>query len=152
MTSCSEPFAWRCRRALRMAGLMLALGSAAAANAQVAVIVNPHSSIASMTASQIGNLFLGRTPLLPTGATAVLADLPEGSGPRDEFYARIAGKTPDQVKAAWARLLFSGKGAPPREFRSSAELRRFVAGSADAIGYVEKSAVDATVKVVYAWD
>lgn len=132
--------------------MLLLLTSATGVSAQVAVIVNPHSSIATMNASQIGNLFMGRTPLLPTGAIAVLTDLPEGSGVRDEFYARVAHKTPDQVKAAWARLLFSGKGSPPREFRSSEDLKHFVAGSVDAIGYVEKSAVDATVKVVYAWD
>ena len=59
----------------------------------------------------------------------------------------MTGKSSAQVKAAWSRLVFSGKATPPKELASSAEVKKFVAANPDAIGYVEKSAVDATVKV-----
>jgi ABC-type phosphate transport system substrate-binding protein len=132
-------------------GLVLAL-FAFAAQAQVAVIVNPKSAAASMTADQVAGIFLGKTATLPSGATAAPADQAEGSAVREQFYTKVAGKQAAQVKAAWSRLVFSGKGTPPKELGSSAEVKKFVAANPDAIGYIEKSAVDGSVKAVLTVD
>lgn len=132
-------------RALAVAGAMMAC---AAAQAQVVVVVNAKSPIASMTAEEVSAIFLGKTGRLPSGATAAPADLPEGAAAREAFYSKVAGKSAAQVKATWARLTFSGKATPPREFSTSADARRHVAGNPDAIAYIEASAVDASVKVV----
>ncbi len=132
-------------------GLALA-ASAIAAQAQVAVVVNPKSAAASMTADQVASIFLGKTSTLPSGATAAAADQAEGSAVREQFYTKVAGKQAAQVKAAWSRLVFSGKATPPKELGSSAEVKKFVAANPDAIGYIEKSAVDGSVKVVLTVD
>jgi len=129
---------------------LLSLG--AAAQAQVAVIVNPKSPTASMTADQVASIFLGKSNTLPSGATAAAVDQPESAAVREQFYTKVTGKQAAQVKAAWSRLVFSGKATPPKELASSAEVKKFVAGNADAIGYVEKSAVDGTVKAVLSVD
>ncbi|MDE2401405.1 MAG: hypothetical protein KGL90_07040 [Burkholderiales bacterium] len=121
---------------------------AQAASAQVAVIVNPKSSLASLTTEQAASIFMGKSNTLPNGTTAMPADLPEASAARDQFYSKAAGKTPSQVKATWARLTFSGKATAPRELPSAADVKKHVANHPDAIGYIEKSAVDGTVKVV----
>ena len=105
-----------------------------------------------MTADQVAAIFLGKTSTLPSGATAAPADQAEGSAVREQFYTKVTGKSSAQVKAAWSRLVFSGKATPPKELGSSAEVKKFVAGNADAIGYIEKSAVDASVKVVLSVD
>jgi ABC-type phosphate transport system substrate-binding protein len=134
---------------LAMAGL-LALSQAA--SAQVAVIVNPKSPVAAMTQEQVAAIFLGKSATLPSGATAVPADLPEGSATHELFYSKAAGKTSAQVKATWARLTFSGKATPPKELGSAADVKKHVAANPDAIGYIEKSAVDGSVKVVLTVD
>jgi ABC-type phosphate transport system substrate-binding protein len=128
------------------------LSCAAAAQAQVAVIVNPKSPTASMTADQVASIFLGKSNTLPSGATAAAVDQPESAAVREQFYTKVTGKQAAQVKAAWSRLVFSGKATPPKELASSAEVKKFVAGNPDAIGYVEKSAVDGTVKAVLSVD
>lgn len=128
------------------------LAASTLAHAQVAVIVNPKSSMASMTADQVAAIFLGKTTTLPSGATAAPADQSESSAIREQFYTKVTGKQSAQVKAAWSRLVFSGKGTPPKELGSSAEVKKFVAANPDAIGYIEKSAADASVKVVLAVD
>ncbi|MDI4634326.1 hypothetical protein J7U46_14810 [Pelomonas sp. V22] len=115
---------------------------------QVAVIVSPKSPMTALTADQAAAIFMGRSTTLPSGATAAPADLPDSSGVREQFYSKAAGKSAAQVKAAWSRLTFSGKATPPKEIPSAAEVKKFVAANPDAIGYIEKSAVDATVKVV----
>ncbi|MFG6461776.1 hypothetical protein ACG04Q_09350 [Roseateles sp. DXS20W] len=134
-----------------LSGLALA-ACAVASQAQVAVVVNPKSAAAAMTADQVAGIFLGKTSTLPSGATAAAADQAEGSAVREQFYAKVAGKQAAQVKAAWSRLVFSGKATPPKELGSSAEVKKFVAANPDAIGYIEKSAVDGSVKVVLTVD
>lgn len=136
-------------KALALAGL---LGLSQAASAQVAVIVNPKSAVASMTPEQVAAIFLGKSATLPSGATAVPADLPEGSPTHELFYSKAAGKTSAQVKATWARLTFSGKATPPKELPSASDVKKHVAANPDAIGYIEKSAVDGSVKVVLTVD
>ena len=131
-------------------GALLALTGLA--QAQVAVIVNPKSATASMTADQVAGIFLGKTNTLPSGATAAPADLPESAAARDAFYSKVTGKQSAQVKAAWSRIVFSGKGTPPKELGSAADVKKFVASNPDAIGYIEKSAVDGSVKVVLSVD
>jgi ABC-type phosphate transport system substrate-binding protein len=132
-------------------GVVLAVASWAA-QAQVAVIVNPKSAAASMTADQVAGIFLGKTATLPSGATAAPADQAEGAAIREQFYTKVAGKQSAQVKAAWSRLVFSGKGTPPKELATSADVKKFVAANPDAIGYIEKSAVDGSVKAVLTVD
>ncbi|MBB2486612.1 hypothetical protein H5407_15405 [Mitsuaria sp. WAJ17] len=127
-------------------------GASVAAQAQVAVVVNPKSAAASMTAEQVANIFLGKSNALPSGAAAAPVDQPEAAAIRDTFYTKVTGKNSAQVKAAWSRLVFSGKATPPKEVASSAEVKKFVAGNPDAIGYIEKSAVDGSVKVVLTVD
>lgn len=118
------------------------LTGAAAANAEVVVIVNPKNPAANMTADQIASIYLGKdTSLSPV-------DLPESAGQRAEFYSKVAGKDSAQVKAIWARLVFTGKSQPPKEVGSSADAVKQVAGNDKGIAYVDKSAVDGSVKAV----
>ena len=61
------------------------------------------------------------------------------SAVREQFYSKVAGKQAAQVKAAWSRLVFSGKATPPKELGSSADVKKFVAANPDAIGYLQYS-------------
>jgi ABC-type phosphate transport system substrate-binding protein len=126
--------------------------TSAGAFSQVAIVVNPKSPLAAMTADQVSAIFLGKSNTLPSGATAAPADLPDSIATRELFYTKVTGKNTAQVKAAWSRLVFSGKATPPKELASSAEVKKFVASNPDAIGYIEKSAVDSSVKVVFSAD
>lgn len=137
---------------IRLAALAALSMASAGAFAQVAVVVNPKSPLASMTADQVSGIFLGKVSTLPSGATAQPTDLPDSLPAREIFYTKVAGKSTAQVKAAWSRLVFSGKATPPKELGSSAEVKKFVAANPDAIGYIEKSAVDSSVKVVFSAD
>lgn len=122
------------------------------AGAQVAVIVNPKSTTVQMTADQVSAIFLGKTRALPGGGVAQPVDLQAAAPERDQFYLKVTGKTASQVKAIWSRVVFSGKGSPPPELATAADVKRFVATYQNAIGYIETSAVDASVRVVYRVD
>jgi ABC-type phosphate transport system substrate-binding protein len=115
---------------------------------EIVVIVNPKNATASVTADQVEQIFLGKTASLPGGGNADPVDRTEGSPLRDDFYQKAAGKTSAQVKAIWSRPVFSGKGTPPKALGSSADVKKLVASDTNAIGYIEKSEADASVKVV----
>lgn len=134
-----------CIKVLALLGFSLV---AATAQAQVAVVVGAKSGTAAMTADQVASIFLGKSNQLPSGAAAAPADLPESAAVREQFYTKVTGKSSAQVKAGWSRLVFSGKATPPKELGSAADVKSFVAANPDAIGYIEKSAVDGSVKVV----
>lgn len=133
------------------AAAFLCLGSVGAF-AQIAVVVNPKSPLASLTADQVSSIFLGKSNTFPSGGSALPTDLPDTLPTHELFYAKVTGKNSAQVKAAWSRLVFSGKATPPKELASSAEVKKFVASNPDAIGYIEKSAIDSSVKVVFSAD
>jgi ABC-type phosphate transport system substrate-binding protein len=125
-------------KTMLFAGFALA---AAAANADVVVIVSSKSTATTMTADDIANIYLGKsTAMKPVdNATPV----------RAQFYTAVAGKDEAQVKAIWSKLVFTGKATPPKEMPSSAEVVKAVASDPNAIGYVDKAAIDGSVKVVY---
>ena len=138
--------------AIRLAVAAALCAGSVGAFAQVAVVVGPKSPVATMTADQVSAIFLGKSATLPTGGTAVPTDLPDSQPAHDLFYTKVTGKSAAQVKAAWSRLVFSGKATPPKELGSAADVKKFVASNPDAIGYIEKSAVDSSVKVVFSAD
>jgi len=112
----------------------------AQAQTQVAVVMAPGSS--PLSKEQVANLYLGRL------AELHLLDLPEGNPTRESFYKRATARDAAQVKAAWSRIVFSGWGMPPREVPDAAAVKRAVAADPKSVGYIEKLAVDGSVKVV----
>ncbi len=112
--------------------------------AELVVIVNPKSSAASMTTEEVAQIFLGRS----TAMTPV--DQAESAPIRTEFYKKVTDKDPSQVKSIWSKLVFTGKGTLPKDLGTAAEVKKAVAADPKAIGYVDKAAVDGSVKAVLA--
>ncbi len=117
-------------------------GTMAAHATEIAVIVNPQNAATRMFSAQASQFFLGKsamfTPVEQSASAAI----------RDEFYQKVLEKDAAQVKAIWSKLVLTGKGTSPKEYASSSEVKKAVAADRNAIGYIEKSAVDDTVKVV----
>jgi ABC-type phosphate transport system substrate-binding protein len=119
------------------------LGVALPARAELVVVVNPNAPVASMTKEEVAQYFLGKSSALTP------IDQPESAPIRAEFYKKVADKDLAQAKALWSKLVFTGKATMPREVDGSANVKKAVATNPKAIGYIDRSAVDATVKVIY---
>lgn len=132
------------KRALIRMIAAAAVFTAASAQAQVAVVMNP--SAAPLTQEQVANIFLGRLPEFKP------VDLPESAAVRASFYKKATDRDIAQVKAVWSRLVFSGKAAPPKEVADAAAVKAAVIADPKAVGYIDKSAVDGSVKVVFSLD
>lgn len=129
----------RIAQGLLAAGIWLAAAPVFAT--EIVVIVNPKNPASRMFSEQAGQFFVGKS--------AMFTPVEHSDGAlRSEFYKKVLDKDVSQVKAIWARLVFTGKAAAPRELSSSAEVKKAVAADLNAIGYIEKSQLDDTVKAV----
>lgn len=128
---------------LLIAGLVLS----PLAQAEVAVIVHP-SNAATLDADSVSKLFLGREKSFPGGAAAVPLALSDDAAATAEFNDKILKKPSSQLKAYWSKLIFTGKGTPPKEIASDAEMVKLISSNPNMIGFVDAKAVDGSVKVV----
>lgn len=132
---------------LQLSKLVLALTASVfccAAWAELVLVVNPKNPAGSLTAEQASQFYLG------ISNSFVPVDLAESSPLRAEFYRKVTQREPGQVRAIWAKLTFTGKGRPPKEYGSDEEVKKAVASDPNGIGYIAKSSVDASIKVVLA--
>lgn len=137
------------RRAAPLLTLVAALmGMPQEGRAELVVIVSAKSQVKSMSLDQVADLFLGNTANFPNGVHAVVLDQSEGSPQRDIFYQRTSGKAPAQMKAYWARMLFTGRAQPPVEAGDSSSVKRLVGDNPELVGYIDRSALDASVRAV----
>ena len=123
-----------------LSALILAVAAAASARAEeIVVIVN--LSAAPITKDQVADLYLGRTDAWTPIDQAVASRI------YVEFYKKVTGRDSAQIKAIWSRILFTNRGVPPKQLPDSAAVKKAVAANLKAVGYIEKSAVDASIKV-----
>ena len=131
--------------------LLLAMSTfTSGAHAEVVVIVSAKSPVTSLTAEQTARIFLGKTNSFPDDSDAVPIDQAEGSAIRDEFYSKVVHKNSSQLSAYWAKVIFTGDGRPPEKLESNVAVRKAVAKNPKVIGYIDKSAVDKSVRVILA--
>ena len=113
------------------------------ARAEVVVVAGSKSTASPLSKEQVSDAFMGKTPAFSP------LDLAESSPLRDEFYSKVLGKSASQMKSYWSKMAFTGKGTPPREGASSTEVKKMLAADNTLLGYIDKSAVDASVKVLF---
>jgi len=119
-----------------------------AALADVVAVVSAKSSITSLTKSQIKDIFLGRKTHFPDGSAAVPIDEIAGSAARDEFYSHYADMSPAQVRAHWSRIIFTGRGQPPKTASTVGVAKKMLLENSDIITYIDQSLVDSSVRVL----
>ena len=110
----------------------------------IVVIVNP--TAAPISKEQIADLYLGRSDAW------IAVDQVVGSVIYVEFYKKLTGRDSAQIKAIWAQILFTSRGVPPKQLPDSAAVKKAVAANPKAVGYIEKSALDASVKIALVLD
>ncbi|WP_417593844.1 phosphate ABC transporter substrate-binding protein [Oceanospirillum sp.] len=128
--------------------LLTLLLATSSAMADVVVIAHP-SGPDSMAKNDIRDLYIGRSKQLPGGQTADPIDLSQGQALRDEFHTKVTGRSQAQLNAFWSKQVFTGKGQPPRMLDSTTAVKSAVANTPGAIGYIDASEVDGSVKVIF---
>jgi ABC-type phosphate transport system substrate-binding protein len=111
---------------------------------EIVVIENPAAT--AISKQELVDLYLGNRSHL------TVLDQPDGLAIYAEFYQKLTGRSVSQIRALWSRLIFTNRGHSPKQLTDSAAVRKAVAADPKAIGYIEKSYVDSSIKVMMSID
>ena len=115
---------------------------------EIMIIVSAANQTGALRQDQVADIFLGQIGYFPDGRDVIALDQSIGSAIRDEFYVKVAAKSPPLLKAYWTKMIFTGRGQPPRELPDSVAVRKLVAANPNLIGYIDRAAFDSSVKAV----
>lgn len=125
------PALWR---ALLLA--LLSLGGRPGAAADSPVVVITHPSVPRPDPGALRRIYTGRMIELG-GLMLVPINARSGQGSRDRFLQSYLEQDDEKYVAYWTVRRYIGKGMPPRELASAAEIIHFVQSTPGAIGYIE---------------
>lgn len=105
------------------------------------VVVNADNPVLTLTSDEVSRFFLRKVSTWADGRAVAPVDQEAESETRAVFTDSILRRKPAAVRAYWQQRIFSGRDTPPPIRGSDAEVLRFVAENAGAIGYVSAQAV-----------
>lgn len=127
--------------------VLLSLASLAA-SAEIVVVVNNGNSVDELSQREVIDIYTGRKQSFPDGKPAIPIDQDMNSEIRVSFYRLLVNKSPSEINAYWARLLFSGRSSPPRMMPEAEVIIQAISENPSAIGYIDASMLDDRVKAV----
>lgn len=127
--------------------LGLAVCAVAPALAAPALIGNKNIAGEKLDASTVKAVFLGKKVAWDGAGRVILAVLKNGSV-ADEFLQKAVEMNASAFNNHWRRLAMTGGGTAPKSFEKDEDLRKFVAETPGAIGFVDSASADASVAVL----
>lgn len=116
------------------------------ASGQIVMVVHSDYPQNDISVEIVRRLYTGTVTRLPDGTRVILT---EYAPVRAMFYRAVSNMTIDEIRRRWLSIIFSGAGGrPPTEFIDVEELKRFVANTRGALGFMPWSEVDDRVKVL----
>jgi ABC-type phosphate transport system substrate-binding protein len=116
----------------------------------LAIIVNHRNPVAGLSMSEVRRIFLLDTQFWSTGRRITLVLREEGQPQRAQALRLICDMSEVEYRRHLLRQLFRGRpgSAVPRTIRTTEGMLAFVFNAPGAIGHVEATRVDSTVKVL----
>ena len=122
------------------------LGTAARAADEYVVIA--HAGVPRVDAATLQRLYMGRA-IEVAGAPVTVVNAAPGTGARERFLAQVVNLDNERYVAYWTVRRHVGKGVPPREFRSAAEIVDYVQATPGALGYIPLADLKPGLNVVF---
>jgi ABC-type phosphate transport system substrate-binding protein len=129
--------------AIAIAGLM-----SQNSHAELAIVVAPSVDVDSITPQQLERIYLDKSVSGLGGVKLTPIDQKQGSAVRKEFAQKVMDRTERELASYWSRIMFSGKGQPPRQYGSDAEVIDQVINEPGKIGYIDAASVTGQTKVI----
>ena len=131
--------------------LMLAV-TTSLSHAEGVVIVNAELNVDTLSKSQVADIFLDKINVFPTKEETDRVALPRSEPAYKLFSRQVLGRTLNQQRSSWSRLIFTGMGEPPAELSSAENIKDYVADNENAISFIDAADLsdeDEGIKVVF---
>jgi ABC-type phosphate transport system substrate-binding protein len=116
-------------------------------HAELVLVVHPEND-ATLDLQVTKRIFLGKEKRFSNGKEVLPINQIVGSESRDTFDSDTLERSSSQISAYWSKLVFTGKGIPPKEVSNDLEVLQIVADNKNAVGYVDSASVTGAVKVI----
>jgi hypothetical protein len=134
---------------LRILTALLALAAVPSQGADsVAFVVIAHSNVARVDAPTLQRLYTGRA-IEVGGLPVTVVNASVGMPLRERFLADVVGLDSDRYIAYWTVRRHVGKGVPPRDLKSAAEIIDFVQATPGGLGYIATGDLRPGLNVVF---
>lgn len=127
--------------------LLLGLGICTKATAQD-IVVNKGLALEHLDHNTLRAIIGMRLRVWPDGTPVQVFVLPDRHPLHQRFCKQTLKYFPHRLRRGWDRLVYAGIGQAPTEVRDQQEMRRQVAATPGAIGYLEKDMIDDSVSEV----
>ncbi len=114
---------------------------------QVAVVAHKSVPVDSVSKSELLDLYTGETSIWRDGEPVVIFDLKEKGKTRKTFY-EFLGMASSRIKLIWFKRMLLGEADPPESLKSEQELLQKISTTQGAIGFLDRSKADGTVKIL----
>jgi ABC-type phosphate transport system substrate-binding protein len=137
----------------RLQNLLLAIllaGSAAAAQAaDVAIVVNKENPVDELSMKELRAIFELQQQFWKNGNRVSLVTQQAGQPEKKLVLRLVYGRTEDALNRYWMNRMFKAEiAAIPKPRASNDEVKQVISRLPNGIGFIDASAVDATVKVL----
>lgn len=123
-------------------------GLVSPAGAEVVVVVSEDSPIDELSSTELTDIYLGRLTRLPNGVTIRPIDQSEQTSAHLAFYQQYLDRTPAQIRAHWSRLIFTGRGQPPKAVNGNTAMAEELRRNPNSIGYMNLDAAPDGLRIV----
>ena len=127
-------------------GALASHAGPAHAGPAIAVIVHPERTT-TLDLAGVARIYLRQRRFWDDGEAIVALNQPPGSAIREEFFRAVVGSGSASLGDYWNELYFHGI-FPPIALSSTGAVKRYITSNRNAIGYVDETDVDSSVRVV----
>ena len=129
--------------------LLFSLSTINTAMAEDIAIIVHASNRQPVQLDDIAKIFLGKQHQLENGNGELIPIHLPGNDPLFQAFSELVlRKSTSQLNAYWAKRIFTGKGKPPENAQSRAEVKNRVSKSPNYLGYIDASSADDSVHVI----
>ncbi len=128
--------------------LLMAASPFATAHDGTALVVIAHPTVGRVDAPTLQRLYTGRA-IEASGTLVTVVNLSPGHPLRERFLAQGLAQDNEKYVAYWTVRRHIGKGVPPREFKTPAEVIEFVQATPGGMGYIPASEWRQGMNVVF---
>jgi len=124
-------------------------GSAPSAVAQISIVAAKSAKLDSnsVNKAEVKAIYTGNRLKWADGSKIHVVDQAETEVGK-KFYANVIGKSVNEARKQWTKLLLSGQASAPLKCLSDKAVKKVVASNPKAIGYISTRALDETVKEI----
>ncbi|WP_207679017.1 hypothetical protein [Desulfonema magnum] len=128
---------------------ILVFGSVVWGTAYADVLLIAHKSVPEKVLSEkeVRQIFM-RKKMKWADNSVIKPAVLEDTEIHDAFLEQHVGRSRSKWRAYWKKMVFTGRGLPPKTFESQKELVRYVAETPGAVGYINSRTSHKNVTVI----